>query len=105
MKPEVGRAEGRDGGREQLSNVCKSLLVELFPELTAGCGDRDQLIPPVGHLLQISILRDQPRQIALIGFNALQDEFGLLSGEDLLNRRVALLDLPFKEIGAASSSP
>ncbi len=43
-------------------------------------------------MLPVAILRQQPRQIALISFDALLDEFGLLSSDDPLNLRCALFD-------------
>ena len=67
------------------------LLREPSSELSVRDRERDQLVPPVSHELPVSMVCKQPRQIALVRFNALLDEFWIPLSDDSLNLGLASL--------------
>src|SRR5262249_3508900 len=84
--------EGRDAGHPQLTPVRETLLREPLFKLAERGPEGDDLVAAVSDLLPLAILREQPRQIALVRCDALLSELRISTSEDPLNRSLAFLE-------------
>ncbi len=90
--------QGRDDGNKQLTTVGEAFLRKPPSKLAVGDTECDQFVPPVGNQLPVSILREEPRQIVLVGFDSPLDEFAILLCKNPLNFASALSQRGFGKL-------